>query len=230
VAGTGRRCRGLPKARLAIAGEGSPVLTTVRSAVVPCAWLWTERPPAAVLPGAVLLGAMLPIDRWRAALHSPAGKLTRVRPRWPGCERPGGWSGLRAAHGRALRPLARGRHGLPARSVAIGATVAHSRSPGGLSRETRPADESTGSGSGTGRDGTAAQAVVTRTPAKPRTPIPRTFVTRQADIASWAGAPAGPGVGISPAFVIRPVFGAPTPAPPPREPCHTIDRRHPGEC
>jgi hypothetical protein len=226
VAGSGRRCPGLPEARLAIAGEGSPVLTTVRSAVVPCAWLWTARPASAVL-----LGAMLPIDRWRAALRSTAGKLARASSRRPGRERPGGWCGLRAAHDRTLRPPAGGRHGLPARSVAIGATATRSRSPGGLSCETWPAAESTGSGSGTGRDGTAAQVVVTRNPAKPRTPIPRTFVTRQASIASWADAPAGPGVGISPAFVIRPVFGArpPTPAPSPREPCHTIDRRHPGD-
>jgi hypothetical protein len=172
---------------------------------------------------------MLPLDRWRAALRSTAGKLARVRPRWPGRERPSGWSGLRAAHDRALRPRAGGRPGLPAGSVAIGATVTRSRSPGGLRWETWPAAESTGSGPGTGRDGTAAQMVVTRNPAQPRTPIPRTFVTRQAGIASWADAPAGRGVAISPAFVIRPVFGArpPTPAPPPREPCHTIDRRHP---
>ncbi len=189
--------------------------------------LRTARPPAAVL-----LGAILPIDLRRAALRSTAGKLARaLHPRWLGRERPGGWCGLRAAHDRALRPPAGGRHGLPARSVAIGATVTRSRSPGGLTCETWPAAESAGSGSWTGRDGTAAQVVVTRTPAKPRTPIPRTFVTRQTGIASWTGAPAGPGVGISPAFVIRPVFGArpPTPAPPPREPCHIIDRRHPGD-
>ena len=178
ASGTGRPHPGLPKARLTIPGQGCPALTTVRSAVVPCAWLRAARPP-----GAALLGAKLPIDRRRAALTSTAGKLARVRARCPGRERPGGWCGLRAAHGRALRPRAGGRHGLPARSVAIGATVIRSGSTGGLSRETWPATESTGSGPGPGRAGTgrartAAQASVTRTPAKPRTPIPRTLVTR----------------------------------------------------
>jgi hypothetical protein len=219
VSGTGWGRAGLPGARLAVAGESSPGLTTVRSAGVPSPGV---RSPAVgrrrrVGPArlratgpcaAVLLAAILPVDVRRAALRPTAGKLARVlHPRLLGGVRPGRRRGLRAAHGRPLRPPAAGRHRLAARSVASGATWS------------------------VGRAGTAAQAVVTRTPAEPRTPIPRTFVTRQTGIASWNGAPAGPGVGISPAFVIRPVFGArpPTPAPPPREPCHTIDRKHPGD-
>ena len=223
AAGAGLRCPGLSYAQLAITGEASPMLAApVGSTVVPWAAIrgptvgWrsrigpsrrrTARPPAAVLRAAVLRAAILPIDLRRAALRAAAGKLARVlHSRLPGRRRPDGRCELRAAHDRALR-----------------------RGAG----ETRPAGESPRRRSGlAGRAGTAAHAVVTRTPAKPRTPITRIFVTRQADIASWADAPAGPGVGISPVFVIRPVFGArpPTPAPPPREPCHTIDRRHPGD-
>jgi hypothetical protein len=248
--GAGLRCPGLSYAHLAVAGEASPVLTAavgstgVGSGGVRCAavrppavgrrsrirpsWLRTARPSAAVL-----LAAILPIDLRRGALRPTAGKLARVlHPRVLGRGRPDGWCGLRAAYDRALRPGAGRRHGPPARSVAIDATVTRSRPPGRLPGETRPAGESPRGRSGiAGRAGTAAHAVVTRTPAKPRTPIPRALATRQTGIASWTGAPAGPGVGISPAFIIRPVFGArpPTPAPPPREPCHIIDRKHPGD-
>jgi hypothetical protein len=254
ASGAGLRCPGLSCAHLAIAGEASPVLTAavgstgvgstgVGSAVVPCAdvrpavgrrsriwptWVRTARPSAAVL-----LAAILPVDLRRAALRPTAGKLARVlHPRVLGRGRPDGRCGLRAAHDRALRPGTGGRHGPPAGSVAIGATVTRSRPAGRLTGETRPAGEPPRRGSGiAGRAGTAAHAVVTRTPGKPRTPIPRALATRQTGIASWTGAPADPGVGISPAFIIRPVFGVrpPTPAPPPREPCHTIDRRHPGD-
>ena len=180
---------------------------------------------------------MLPIELRRVGLRPTFRKLARMlHSRMLRPVRPGGWCALRAAHDWALHPGTGGRHALAARSVAVGATVA--RPPGGLPGEPRPAGESgracesAGRGSGTaGRDGTAAHAVVTRTPGKPRTPIPRAIVTRQAGIASRTGAPADPGVGISPAFIIRPVFGVrpPTPAPPPREPCHIIDRRHPGD-
>jgi hypothetical protein len=224
TSGTGLRCAGLSWAHLAVAGKPSGgVLTAVRSpfvsrAIRPSAGgrsrirrarLRTDGPPAAVL-----LAAVMPTDLRRAALRPP-GKLARgLRSRLLGRVRPGR------------------RRGLPGRPVAIGAAVAWSRSPGGLASETGPAGESAGRGPGTaGRERSAVHAVVTRTPAKPRTPIPRTLVPRQTGIASWTGAPAVPGVGISPAFIIRPVFGArpPTPAPPPRKPCHIIDRRHPGD-
>ena len=194
AAGAGLRCRGLSYAHLAVAGEASPVLTAaVESTVVPCA---AVRPPAvgrrsrirpsrlrtARPPAAVLRAAILPIDRRRAALRSTAGKLARVlHPRLLGRGRPDGWCGLRAAHDRALRPGA---------------------------GETRPAGESPRRRPLlAGRAGTAAHAVVTGTPGKPRTPIPRALATRQTGIASWTGAPADPGVAISPAFIIRPVFG-----------------------
>jgi hypothetical protein len=241
-AGLGRA--GLSWAHLAVAGKPScGVLTdAVRSSFVPRA---AARPYAggrsrkrrarlltAGPPAAVLLAAVLPTDLRRAALRPP-GKLARgLGRRLLGRVRPGGWRELGTARDRALRPGTGSRRGLPAGSVAIRATVARSRSPGRLASETGPARESAGRGPGTaGRDRSAAHAVITRTPAKPRTPIPRTLVPRQTGIASWIGAPADPGVGISPAFVIRPVFGArpPTPAPPPREPCHIIDRRHPGD-
>ncbi len=193
AAGAGLRCRRLSCTHLTVAGEASPVLTAaVGSTVVPCA---AVRPPAvgrrsrirpswlrtARPPAAVLRAAILPIDLWRA-LRSTAGKLARVlHPRLLGRGRPDGWCGLRAAHDRALRPGA---------------------------GETRPAGESPRRGPLlAGRAGTAAHAVVTGTPAKPRTPIPRALATPQTGIASWTGAPADPGVAISPAFIIRPVFG-----------------------
>jgi hypothetical protein len=194
AAGAGLRCRGLSYAHLAVAGEASPVLTAaVGPTAVPCAavrppavgrrsrirpsWLRTARPPAAVLRAAVL-----PIDLRRAALRATAGKLPRVlHPRLLGRGPPDGWCGLRASHDRALRPRA---------------------------DDTGPAGESPRRGSLlAGRAGTSAHAVVTRTPAKPRTPITRALATRQTGIASWTGAPADPGVAISPAFIIRPVFG-----------------------
>jgi hypothetical protein len=254
TSGAGLRCAGLSWAHLAVAGEPSwGVLTAAaRSSFVRRAAVWpsaggrsrirrsrlrTSGPSAAVL-----LAAVLPTALRRAALRPP-GKLAQVLRRrmlgrrLPGRVRPGGWRELGTARDRALRPGTGGRRGLPARSVAIGAvaigaTVPRSRSPGRLASETGPAGESAGSGPGiAGRGRSAAHAVVTRTPAQPRTPIPRTLVPRNTGIASWTGAPADPGVGISPAFIIRPVFGArpPTPAPPPREPCHIIDRRHPGD-
>jgi hypothetical protein len=244
TSGAGRRRAGLCWAHLAVAGKPScGVLTAaVRSSFVPRA---AVRPSAggrsrirrarlrtAGPPAAVLLAAVLPANLRRAALRPPRKLAGRLRSRLLGRVRPGGWRELGTARDRALRPGTGGRRGLPARSVAIGATVARSRSPVRLTSETGPAGESAGRGPGTaGRDRSAAHAVRTRTPAKPRTPIPRTLVPRQTGIASWTGAPADPGVGISPAFVIRPVFGArpPTPAPPPREPCHIIDRRHPGD-
>jgi hypothetical protein len=241
-AGLGRA--GLSWAHLAVAGKPScgVLADAVRSSFVPGA---AARPYAggrsrirrarlltAGPPAAVLLAAVLPTDLRRAALRPP-GKLARgLGRRLLGRVRPGGWRELGTTRDRALRPGTGSRRGLPAGSVAIRATVARSRSPGRLASETGPARESAGRGPGTaGRDRSAAHAVITRTPAKPRTPIPRTLVPRQTGIASRAGAPPGPGVGISPAFVIRPVFGArpPTPAPPPREPCHIIDRRHPGD-
>jgi hypothetical protein len=196
---------------------------------------------------------VLPVDLRGVALRPTARKLARVlhsrglrsrllRSRALGPVRPDGWYALRAAHSRALHPGTGGRHALAAWSVAIAATVARPRPSGRLSAGTRPpgesgpAGESSARGSSTrarsaGRGGAAAHAVVTRTPGKTRTPIPRAIVTRQTGIASWTGAPADPGVGISPAFIIWPVFGVrpPTPAPSPREPCHIIDRRHPGD-
>jgi hypothetical protein len=254
TSGAGLRCAGLSWAHLAVAGKPSGgVLTAAarcsfiwRAAVRPSAGgrsrVWRSRLRTTGPPAAVLVAAVLPTDLRRAALRPP-GKLARglrrrmLGRRLLGRVRPGGWRELGTARDRALRPGTGGRRGLPARSVAIGAvaisaTVPRSRSPGRLASETGPAGESAGRGPGTaGRDRSAAHAVVTRTPAQPRTPIPRTFVPRQTGIASWTGAPADPGVGISPAFIIRPVFGArpPTPAPPPREPCHIIDRRHPGD-
>jgi hypothetical protein len=204
---------------LAVGGEASAVLpgavwsSTVGRSRLLTARLRTARPATARLHSRVLHSRVLPALVLRSRLLGPV--------------RPGGWCALRAAHGRALHPGAGGRHALTARSVAIGATVARPRPCGGLPGETRSPGESGTSG----RDGTAAHAVVTWTPGKPRTPIPRAIVTRQAGLASWTGAPAVPGVGISPAFIIRPVFGVrpPTPAPPPREPCHIIDRRHTGD-
>jgi hypothetical protein len=176
AAGAGLRCPGLSYAQLAVAGEASAMLAAaVGCTVVPWAAvrrpavrrrsrirpsrLRTARRPAAVLRAAVLRAAILPIDLRPAALRSATGELARVlHSRLPGRGRPDGWCGLRAAHDRALRPGA---------------------------GETRPAGESPRRGSGlAGRAWTAAHAVVTRTPAKPRTPIPRIFVTRQASIAS----------------------------------------------
>jgi hypothetical protein len=124
--------------------------------------------------------------------------------------RPRGRRALRAAHGLALHPRAGRRHALAAAwPVAIGATVTRLRPTDGLSSETGAAGESACPWTwSAARGGTAVHAVVvTTTPGKPRTPIPRAIVTRQTGIASWTGAPADPGVGISPAFVIRPVFG-----------------------
>jgi len=244
TSGAGLRCAGLSCAHLAVAGKPfCGVLTAaVRSSLVPRA---AVRPSAggrsrirrarlrtAGPPAAVLLAAVLPTDRRRAALRPP-GKLGRgLRSRLLGRVLPGGRRELGTARDRALRPGTDGRRGLPATSVAIGATVARSRSPGRRTSKTGTAGESAGRGPGTaGRDRSAAHTVITRTLDEPRTPIPRTLVPRQTGIASWTGAPADPGVGISPGFIIRPVFGArpPTPAPPPREPCHIIDRRHPGD-
>ena len=245
----GLRWAGLSWAHLPVAGKPSRgVLTAAarssfvpRAAVRPAdrgrsairrARLRTARPPASVLLASVLLAAVLSTDLRRAALRPPLELARGLRSCLLGRVRPGGWRELGTARDRALPPGTGGRRGLPARSVAIRATVARARSPGRLASETGPAGESAGRGPGTvGRDRSSAHAVVTRTPAEPRTPIPRTLVPRQTGIASWIGAPAGPGVGISPAFVVRPVFGArpPAPAPPPRKPCHIIDRRHPGD-
>jgi hypothetical protein len=241
---TGLHRTGLSRAHLAVAGEASPVLTAaVRSSFVPRAAVRpsavrrsrvrptrrrTARPPAAVLAAAELR-----IGRRRAARRPAAGKLTRmVWLRLPGSVRPGRRHALRAAGNRALHPGTGGGHARPARSGAVGATFTRPRPPGGLANEAGPAREPPGSGPGpASRDRTAAHAVVTRTPAEPRTPIPRALVIRETPVASWTGAPAGPGVDISAAFVVRPVFGArpPTPAPPPREPCHIIDRKHPDD-
>jgi hypothetical protein len=244
TSGAGLRCAMLSWAHLAVAGK--PCCGELTAAVRPSAGrrsrirragLRTDGPPAAVLLAAVLPADLRRADLRRAGLRPP-GKLARglrsrmLRSRLLGRVRPGGWRELGTARDRALRPGTGGRRGLPARSVPIGATVARSRSPGRLASEAGTAREFAGRGPGTtGRDRSAAHAVITRTPAKPRAPIPRTLVPRQTGIASWTGAPADPGVGISPAFIIRPVFGArpPTPAPPPREPCHIIDRRHPGD-
>jgi hypothetical protein len=225
TSGAGRRRAGLCWAHLAVAGKPScGVLTAAtrssfvpRAAVRPSAGgrsrirrarLRTTGPPAAVL-----LAAVLPTDLRRAALRPPGKPARGLRSRMLGRRllgrvRPGGWRELGTAHDRALRPGTGGRRGLPAKSVAIGATVDRSRSPSRLASETGPAGESAGRGPGTaGRDRSAAHAVKSRTLAQPRTPIPRTLVPRQTGIASWTGAPADPGVGISPAFVIRPVFG-----------------------
>jgi hypothetical protein len=200
----------------------------------------TAGPPAAVLLAAVLLAAVLSA-RLRGAARGRPGKLARGLPSLPSCllagrllgrVRPGGRGELGTARDRALRPGTGGRRGLPARSVTAGPAVARARTSGRLASETGTAGESAGRGTGTaGRDRPAAHPVVTRTPAKPRTSIPRALVPRPTGIASRAGAPAGRGAGISPAFVVRPVFGArpPAPPPPPRKPCHSIDRRHPGD-
>jgi hypothetical protein len=243
----GLRCAGLPQPHLAVTGEPSPVLpSAVRSSFVPGAAvrapgvrrsrirpsrLRTARPDAAVLSA-----AMLPIALRRPALRPAAGKLARVlRHRLVSSVRPGGRCALRA---QALHPRAVGWHALRARSVTVGATVTRPRPSGGLPGETGPTAESAcrgrrprpGSGPAS-RARTTAHAVVTRTPAKPRPPIPRALVSCETGIVSWPGSPAGPGVAISTAFVVRPVFGVrpPTPAPPPREPCHIIDRKHPGD-
>jgi hypothetical protein len=234
ASGAGVVCAGLPRAHLAVAWKTPAILSAaVRSPAVRRSRIGPTRLRTGRPVGAVLLAAILPIGLRRAAPRPAAGKLAGVsRPPLLGPVRPGGRCALRAAGNRALHPGTGGRHGLPARSVAIGANVPRPRPPGGLADETGAAGESTRRRSGTaGRNGTAAHVVVTGSPGKPRTPIPRALVTRQTGIASWTGAPADPGVGISPAFVVRPVFGArpPTPAPPPREPCHVIDRRHPGD-
>ena len=251
TSGAGLRCAGLSWAHLAVVRETSAVLPgAVRSSFVPrarvrpaavgcgrmrAARLRPARPAAPLRAGALLTGATLSIALLRVPRRAAAGKLARVRhSRLLGPVRPSGWSALLTPHGRALHPGTGGRHARPARSVAARATIIRPRPPGRLTSETGPAGESASRGTGIGtasRDGTAAHAVVTRTPGKPRTPIPRIPVTRHTGIASWLGAPADPGVGISSAFVIRPVFGArpPTPAPPPREPCHIIDRRQPGD-
>jgi hypothetical protein len=193
-------------------------------------------------PAAVLLAAVLSAGLRGAALDGP-GKLARGLPTLPGSllagpllgrVRPGGRGELGTARDRALRPGTGGRRGLPAGSVTTGPAVARARSSRRLAGETGTAGETAGRGTRTGtagRDRPAAHTVITRSPARPRTPIPRALVPRPTGIASWAGAPAGPGAGISPAFVVRPVFGArpPAPPPPPRKPCHSIDRRHPGD-
>ena len=239
TSGAGLRCAGLSRAHLTAAGKcsGAVLTTAVRSSAGGRSRVRRARLRAAWSPAAVLLAAVLPTERRRAA-PCPPRKLARgLRRRLLVgrllCRvRPGGRRELRTARDRALRPGTGWRRGLPARSVAIGATVAGARAPGRLAGETRPAGESAGRGPGTaGRDRSAAHAFVTRTPAEPRTPIPRTLVPRRTGITSWTGAPADPGVGISPALIIRPVFGArpPTPAPPPRKPRHIIDRRHPSD-
>jgi hypothetical protein len=202
------RCAGLTQARLVANGEPSPVLA------------------AAVLPA-----ALLPIALRRAALRPAAGKLARVlRPGLLSPVRPGG----RAVRARTLHPRAVGRHALSAGSISVGATVTRSGPRSGLPGETGPAAESAGRRPRHGpasRARTTAHAIVTRTPAEPRTPIPRALARCETGILSWSGAPAGPGVGISPAFIVRPVFGVrpPTPPPSPREPCHIIDRKHLGD-
>jgi hypothetical protein len=192
--------------------SGLWLLSERRAIWTPAVWSATvgrSRLLAARLRTARPATALAPIALGRVALRPAIRKLAwvvharLVRARLLSPVRPGGRCALRAARGRALHPRAGWRHALPAWSVAIGATVARPRPRGRLPGETRPADETGISG----RDGTAAHAVVTWSPGKPRTPIPRAIVTRQAGLASWIGAPADPGVGISPAFIIWPVFG-----------------------
>jgi hypothetical protein len=96
---------------------------------------------------------------------------------------------------RSIRPSRRGAGRPPALRAdwAIGA-------------EARSARETAGARPGPGR-ARRHRTVVTRIPAEPRTAMPRAVVSRETPVDSRTGAPAGPGVGISPAFVVRPVSG-----------------------
>jgi hypothetical protein len=178
---------GPSQAHLASAGQTSPVLPAVRSALIPRAFRPAAVGRCRVRPAgrrtAGPSGAVLSVDRWLAARRPAAGKLARSLR--PGMLGPADETGLADF-------IAAGRPGLTRETRLAGETgladfIAAGRP--GLTRETRLAGETARRrarprprprrGPRTARRArTTAHAVTTRTPGQPRTPIPRTLISR----------------------------------------------------
>ncbi|HEX4087786.1 MAG TPA: hypothetical protein VHZ33_03665 [Trebonia sp.] len=165
---------GPSQAHLASAGQTSPVLPAVRSALIPRAFRPAAVGRCRVRPAgrrtAGPSGAVLSVDRWLAARRPAAGKLARSLR--PGMLGPAGETGPADETGLADF-IAAGRPGLTRETRLAGETARRRARP-----RHRPRPRPRRGPRTARRARTTAHAVTARTPGQPRTPIPRTLISR----------------------------------------------------